>query len=163
MKTVADFAKQAMTFATTLPDVEGKGEQKAALHVTKSIRAELKEVVPDGRLSGTKKNAKLSVNYKTRPAGGVLIKANGPWPLIESDTPAHEIPNEAKAGRKQRGRSAFKARKTLNIPGIGFRTTVSHPGTKGQKPFGKGVDKSANDVPKIIRDTVVAEMVRVFK
>jgi hypothetical protein len=74
------------------------------------------------------------------------VRPVGPVSLIEGPTRAHRIPFAYGTGRRyamagQRLASGGTARrKRANrqpfvwIPGVGFRTSVQHPGTKGKRP-----------------------------
>lgn len=163
-KTVGTFAKECRRFSTRIEDATVKGVNRAALDVTTGIRKELRRVVPDSRLSGTRNNAKLSVGYKGAKPGKptALISAQGPWPLIESDMPRHGEPKQPKLTKSGRARKNFRTRKVLKIPGIGFRRVVNHPGTKGQHPFRNGVYRTIRTVPFTITEAIADEMERVF-
>lgn len=67
---------------------------------------------------------------------GGQLTAEGPWPLIEGDTKAHEI--AAKSGR------------ALRLPN-GPRRRVEHPGTRGKKPWAKGIAKSERGAAQVLR------------
>lgn len=95
------------------------------------------------RLSGVgKKGAKLNVRYDIKGAKNptALVRATGPWPLIERDTKPHDIPK----ARGKRGQV-----RPLLIGDQWVEGPVHHPGTKGQHPFAKGVEKSLPLVHKI--------------
>jgi hypothetical protein len=86
--------------------------------------------VQNGKLRGVgKKGAKIGVRYDL-VGETALVRATGPFHLIERDTKAHREP-------KVRGSRARK--RLLVIPGVGVRASANHPGTKGKHPWAKGV------------------------
>lgn len=105
----------------------------AALAVKTSVLGQLQVAgVKDGKLRGVgvgKNGAKIGVSFSVT-GRTALVKATGPFPLIESDTKAHRIPRE----QGKRGRKRYAV-----IPGVGVRAFADHPGTKGKHPWRKGV------------------------
>lgn len=90
---------------------------------------------PSKRLRGVgKKGARIGVRYDVKSDEAVVVKALGPLHLLERDTRAHTI--EPKKRRAKSGRAAVK------LSDGSFRSSVQHPGTKGQHPFEKGIDAS---------------------
>lgn len=121
-----------------------------------------------GRARGRQGNAKVGVRYDIR--GGEVpwskIKATGPLHLLERDTGGRVIRSAylRGAGRKYSGQKApiqgpglmgrnFRGdrRAVLNIPGIGYRRSARHPGTKGKHPFAIGQKKAIKPVQRIMR------------
>lgn len=103
----------------------------AAQTVKTSVQTQLAAAgVQNGKLRGVgKRGAKIGVRYDV--AGDTaLVRATGPFQLIERDTKAHRIP-------KVRGARARK--RVVAIPGVGVRAWANHPGTKGKHPWAKGV------------------------
>lgn len=103
----------------------------AAMAVKKSVQAQLAAAgVQNGKLRGVgKRGAKVGVRYDM--AGKkALVRATGPFQLIERDTKAHQIP---------RARGARARKRYAVIPGVGVRAYANHPGTKGKHPWAKGV------------------------
>lgn len=101
----------------------------------------------DLRLSGTrtKRNiagAKLGVQYDAK-GRNVLVRATGPFQLVENDQPAHDIhprlSPQRRGGVRRRRRTA--GAKALVIPGIGFRSSAKATGgSKGRQPWRRGVE-----------------------
>lgn len=89
-----------------------------------------------GRLGHVgKKGAAIGVRTAvvTEPAmAHGVVSATGPWPIIESDTPAHVIPKVRTRGPQH----------IAVIPGIGPRSVVHHPGTHGKHPWRIGASAS---------------------
>lgn len=103
----------------------------AAQTVKTSVQSQLAAAgVENGKLRGVgKKGAKVGVRYDIL-GDKALVRATGPFQLIERDTKAHRIP-------KVRGARARK--RIVVIPGVGVRAWANHPGTKGKHPWAKGV------------------------
>lgn len=87
-----------------------------------------------GRLRGVgKRGAAIGIRVVVTPSpitAEALVKATGPWPLLENDTPPHVIPKERARGKQR----------VAVVPSVGPRARVQHPGTKGKKPWAHGVD-----------------------
>lgn len=162
-------ASQVQGTIAALNEAQRRGVQVAALEVTNTVRAEIRKVAGvDMRLSGAGrggKGAKVGARYdikgSTNPTA--LVRANGPIQLVERDTRPHVIVSRSRfvargglrvrqgrrsaAGRRLRGKAA------LTIGGS-LRAWAMHPGTKGQRPFGRGVEKSAPKTPRIFQDEI---------
>jgi hypothetical protein len=115
--------------------------QQAALHVKKSVQAELRRVAPSGRLSGVgKSGARVGVRYDELKNGRtVLVRMTGPAHLIERDTKAHVI-------RPKRRRKPKPGKRTAIKIGGSYWRTVQHPGTRGQHPWEKGLKRAGQPV-----------------
>ena len=117
---------------------------------------------------GDTSGAKVGVRYHmegTPDKPESFIKATGPLQLIERNTDGHVIRSTHLTGYKRRGftgptlPSQFKVKKVtgptlqpvLNIPGIGYRRSARHPGTKGQHPWERGRKLAAPAINKIMR------------
>ncbi len=132
-----------------------------------------KAVGSDGRMSGVG-NAKLGVRYDVGESS-TFVRATGPWQLIERDTkPAGLIVGKtrsAKTGKYRRtlsrgtsektklkrylkrlsystGRASFSNVRPLSLP-WGPRAKVYDKGTKGKRPFQKGLDVAE---PRIVAE-----------
>lgn len=103
----------------------------AAQTVKTSVQTQLGAAgVQNGKLRGVgKRGAKVGVRYDVL-GDKALVRATGPFHLLERDTKAHQIP-------KVRGARARK--RVVVIPGVGVRAWANHPGTKGKHPWAKGV------------------------
>jgi hypothetical protein len=94
-----------------------------------------------GRLRGVgKKGARVGVRYDLKGDTEAVVKAIGPLHLLENATAAHDI-----QPKKRRGKGGNAA---LKLPDGSFRGVIHHPGTKGQKPFAKGIEDAR---PKALR------------
>lgn len=169
MATVAQFARATAAMGPAMRASEVAGVRAAALQATTIIRRELKSAAPSGTLKMNGKPKKIGVGFKMLSGPRARISATGPLHLIERDTQAHFIPRAAskslvsyrlnkKTGglrateRKRRGRAGQG--KVLNIPGIGYRKYVLHPGTKGKHPFANGVAEARGRVGRTILNEV---------
>jgi hypothetical protein len=81
------------------------------------------------------------------------VNASGPYQLIERDTAPHTEPRARRRGK----------RKTLLIPGIGYRRTVHHPGTHGKHPFKTGIEAYTPEVSRIFERELHRAMQRTFR
>lgn len=137
----------------------------------------------DGVLSHVgKKGAKLGVNYKIEDGGTSLqgyIRATGAWPIIESDTPAHEETSKlprikgkggARAGKERDLRVAFRARGAFSgvkpmgrLGGFGPVYRARHPGTHGKHVFVRARAATAAKLPAQIAKDVWTPVLQVFR
>ena len=143
--------------AEAMSDSTESGVKSASQRMKKTIEGSRDKVTGDGRLSGAG-NAKLGVNYKLDLNGGhstSLMKATGPWQLIEFDTKSAGIVTGRTGRIKGRGARRRTRERDLNIAfgAVGSLSGVkplawaggAHPfarvkdaPTKGQHPFRKG-------------------------
>jgi hypothetical protein len=142
-----DLSASVGATAAALRVAQKVGVQKAALHMTTSIRTEITMATGDGRLSGVgRRGAKVGAGFDVK--GSVdptaLIKPKGPLWLVENDTGAHRIP---------RSRSRRARRRYVVIDGHPY-ASARHPGTRGKHPFRKGVGKTRDDTPRIFQHEV---------
>jgi len=133
---LADLAASAGAAAAALKVAQKVGVRKAALMTTNEIRGTIRSATGDMRLSGVGKRgarvgAKFDIKGSTNPTA--LITATGPMQLIERDTSPHRIPR-ARGGRARR--------RYVVVDGHPY-ASANHPGTRGKRPFGKGVAKAA--------------------
>ena len=135
-----------------LKQAEKDGARKVAAGLTATARRTTAAAAPGGRLNVGKRGARIGVRYDVRGNGEAIVRATGPYQLIERDTSGHVEPK----GRR-RGRS-----KVLHIPGIGFRRTVRHPGTKGKHPFERAVREYTPKAPKVFQREVAQAMRKTF-
>lgn len=103
----------------------------AAQAVKTSVTAQMAAAgVQNGKLRGVgKKGAKIGVRYDVT-GKTALVRATGPFHLIERDNKDHRTP-------KVRGSRARK--RVVVIPGVGVRAFANVKGTKGKHPWAKGV------------------------
>jgi hypothetical protein len=129
------------------------GVGKSALMVKKSVQAELVRVgVRGGRLRGVgKKGARIGVRYDVKGTKNptALVRATGPFHLIERGTKPHTITPKKKGG-------------AINIAGTGPRRFAKHPGTRGKHPWAKGVNRVLPLVPKVMAREQSASLNRYF-
>lgn len=150
-RTLADLSVSLAAMPQAMQRGQRRGVAKAALHVTRSVRREILLVTGDNKLSGVgRRGARVGAGYnvKGRVNPTALITARGPLHLVERDTGAHSI-----EPRRRRARGNRKRRAALKF-GATYAMSADHPGTRGQRPFGKGVDRTKKDVAKIIEDEV---------
>jgi hypothetical protein len=129
---VAQFVAKTGKMGNELTRLEHRMVETAALAVKRSVTAQMVAAgVKGGRLRGVgKRGARIGVRYDIKDKKA-LVRATGPFHLIERDTKAHRVP-------KQRGVRARK--RVVVIPGVGVRAYANVKGTKGKHPWEKGVD-----------------------
>ena len=158
--------------------------KRASLDIKNPIEQQLiRAVGPDMRMSGVgARGAKLSVRFDLKGIRNPtsLIRAVGPWQLIERPTSAHPIFVRAAAARGRGARrvntqnrldQAFGGRGayrhgTLAFPGVGgtvFRRVVQHPGTSGKRPFAKGLQIGAPRARRTLQRSTHDAAVRGFR
>lgn len=130
--TISQFLAKTTKMAGELQSLEHGTVQIAALAVKTSVLAQMQVAgVTNGKLRGVgKKGAKIGVRYDFTGRDTALVRATGPFHLLERDTKAHRIP-------KVRGSRARKG--VVVIPGVGVRAFAQSRGTKGKHPWEKGV------------------------
>lgn len=156
----ADLADSLTSVAAALPSAERTAVDKAALMVVGEIRDRIRQASGgDMRLSGVgRSGAKVGAYYKMY--GGNVnpqawIKASGALPLIENDTPPHVIlprgGRRSAKGRRLRGKKALKF-------GGGFYSRAVHPGTRGKRPFARGVEAGAKKTGEVYQRVFAQEI-----
>ena len=169
-----------------------KAVEAASLILKSSIEGELRrDIGVDQRMSNVRKGtssqgAKLSLGYDVK--GGTnptaLLRARGPWGLLEYNTPDHQIfPRLAGIpargiSRAQRqnlirqrqlaqafgGRGTYAGKSPMPIkPGV-FRYSVrDHPGTKGKFPFRNGMAKARPRAERELNTVVLRGVAHVWR
>jgi hypothetical protein len=160
---LGDLAASVSRMPAAIRQAEATGVQKATIRTTGLIRDQIRSATGDMRLSGVgKKGARVGARYDkhfaaTPDAPAMEIKATGPLHLIERDTRAHLILPRGQTftarGSRRSGRKALKI-------GDDFRLYAEHPGTRGKRPFARGVARAAPEVPRIIQAEVGKTMMR---
>jgi hypothetical protein len=130
--TVPQFLAKTAKMGHELRTLEHRTVEIAALAVKTSVLGQMQIAgVDNGRLRGVgKRGAKIGVRYDFGGRTTALVRATGPFHLLESDTKTHRIP-------KERGARARK--RVVVIPGVGVRAFAQSRGTKGKHPWAKGV------------------------
>lgn len=161
-RAVRDLSTAIRAYGTATQRASKEMVNRASINAKRVLESELAAAVgSDGRMhnvgsKATKRvgGAKLAVSYDIKginnPTG--LIRAVGPWGLIENGSPAHEIIPKAAAikgkGAKQarqqqalnvvfRARGAFAGRQPLRTP-FGPRYRIQMPKVAGKQPWKKG-------------------------
>lgn len=121
-----------------------------------------------GRAKGRAGNARIGVQVKMKGSGEASVRASGPLQIINNDTGGRVIRSAYQSGRyrrasKMRGGGVASQfigpalpgvtftgdrRAVLNIPGVGYRRSARHPGTKGKQTWQRGQEKAT---PKILK------------
>ena len=146
--------RNARELQTQLQRATAKAVRAASLTVKDETVGTLRQAIgPDERMSNvgrTIAGARLSVRFNlsdlTTANPSALVQARGPWQLVENQTRAHTI-----RPRRRRARAAGGA--AVATP-WGPRAYVIHPGTRGKKPWARGVAAAEPKVQKIYRATL---------
>lgn len=128
---VLTFLGKTAKMTGELHTLEHRTVEVAALAVKTSVTAQMAAAgVQNGKLRGVgKKGQKIGVRYDI--AGSkALVRATGPFHLIERDNKDHRTP-------KVRG--SRSKRRVVVIPGVGVRAYANVKGSKGKHPWAKGV------------------------
>lgn len=127
---------------------------EAALVMKRSVEQQRDRATGDGRLSGVgRSGAKLGVRFDLKGSMNptALLRALGPWQLIERKTSAHKI-----RPRKRRGKRA------IAFGGIA-RAWAQHPGTRGKEPWAKGIDAGIKPALRVLRSAMVQAVTKGFR
>ena len=170
-----DFAVRLKKLSTSIESGRKDTVKSAALTAK---NAHLAVMRPDSggdlRLSGVNKakgrpgNAKIGARYDIETRGGksrATIKATGPLHLLANDTGGRVIRSAYAKGKYRKGGKGqsqfigptvggqFKGdrRAVLNIPGIGYRRSARHPGTRGKDTWRRGMKSARPKVTRVMR------------
>lgn len=192
MKTLAQGARDMELAAAALRGaVPVSAVSKAALLVKQSTKGEMDKITSSGRFSHVgKSGAAVGVSFTVKPGASAtaLVRATGPWQLVENDTKPHTefsrsvgklgrradgLLDRSKAGRREArerllnavfgGAGAFAGAKALKLPGGIFRYRVTIPRIPGRHPWSHGVDKALPLVEETMRAAVVAPLRGIFR
>lgn len=129
---IATFIHKTAKMGSELHALEHRSVEVAALAVKTSVLAQLQAAgVENGKLRGVGKSGqKIGVRYDFGGRQTALVRATGPFHLLERDNKDHRTP-------KVRGGRARK--RVVVIPGVGVRAYANVKGSKGKHPWAKGV------------------------
>lgn len=158
MTTPQDWAQRAATLPAVLVHTTPRAVQAGAESLAEQARTNLRNVSGgDQVLSRVRsgRGARVDVKVAVQGSGSgtrALVLPVGPVSLVENDTTAHREPfaylSERTGGRRSysmaRRRKAVR-RGFLFIPGVGIRTRVRHPGTRGRHPVGEAMRVAGRD------------------
>ena len=180
---------QSLRMAQEVSQAGRSAVAAALLEVKGSVERERKRVTSTGRLrnvgsSGARLGVRFDVKGKRNPTG--MIRATGPWQLVEFDTQRHFIVakglgfKSTRASRGERARSAGsaatfggqargvfggfdrKGKKALTIGGLP-RAYAAHPGTRGREPFKKGVEAGTQKAIDVVNKAHTTAILKGFR
>jgi hypothetical protein len=156
MSDLDDFARRVRQAPRSIQSSQRAGINKAALAVKKSVQSQrgYTSLLYGVGTRGARLNVRYDIRGTTHPIA--LVRATGPFHLIESDTKPHEI----KPRRRNRNRRG-PARAVATPHGTFAR--VQHPGTKGKYPWRNGVKAAAPKVPYVFQTEVHKVLRRLFR
>jgi hypothetical protein len=149
---VSEWAQRAATLPAVLVQTTPRAVRAGATPLAEQARTNLRRASGgDLRLSRVRsgKGARVNVDIRLQGSGTgsrALVLPVGPVSLLENDTRRHTQPfqylSERTGGARSysmtRRRKAVRQR-VMVIPGIGVRTRVQHPGTRGTHPVGRAM------------------------
>lgn len=157
-QTVTEWAAKAATLPAALVEATPRAVRAGAGVLEAQTRANVAQATGgDMRLSRVRsgKGATIALRVRTVGSGSrtrAEVVPTGPIMLVERDTRAHASPRQSLAQRTGGRRSYSMARRRtasrrgfLYIPGVGFRTSANHPGTKGKQPVKRAFRSSADE------------------
>lgn len=164
-KAGAHFLKMAKVIeGASAETVSAAADRAAKLQDERIKRDSGGDNVLSGVGKGTRVGVRVNVNKrKTSPTA--LVAASGPLQIINNNTAGHVIRPKGVTGRQRRGfigptlPGQFRARNiigpqkapVLNIPGIGFRRSARHPGTRGKQTWQRATKRAYPAATKIMR------------
>jgi hypothetical protein len=154
---ISTFLSKTVKMTEELQHLEHRTVEIGAQAVKDAVLSEMKSAgVKDNRLRGVgKKGTKVGVHYAFGDEKTAIVRATGPFHLIERGTRPHRIPKEVR-GKRARRRVFF-------MPGIGFRAFANHPGTKGKHPWNKGVVRAVPDAQKAWGAALAKTVVKAYQ
>lgn len=157
-QTVQGWAARAATLPAALVQATPRAVLASSRVLDATVRANVAQATGgDMRLSRVRSGRGARVDTTVRLTGSgsraqARVVPTGPVMLVEKDTKRHREPfgyagvtgrggrrryatagEQLAGGGTARRRRAVRAR-AMNIPGVGWRTHVEHPGTKGKEP-----------------------------
>lgn len=151
-QTLQEWAERAATLPAVLVEATPRAVRAGADVLEGTARSNLTRASGgDLRLSRVRsgKGARVDVKVRTDGSGSrarAVVVPVGPVSLVENDTRAHQQPFQYLSARTGGARSYSMARRrkavrarAMNIPGVGWRMRVRHPGTKGKEPVAKAM------------------------
>jgi hypothetical protein len=175
-RTAAEMANKLFSTGRTITSAQTQALRVMSDLATTSVLTSARRVVPDLNMSNVGKNGgRLGV--RTTVGTVAAVKATGPWQIVEYDTKKHVIASKRFSGpRKGRGERVAAGQATLRagfrgtgVAGAalrtpyGPRTTVRHPGTKGQHPFRDGVADALPKLPLIAGKVYRSQISKIFQ
>lgn len=190
-KTVSQFAVRIESIGKAAQQAQKDAVMRASMIVKNSIEGELvRDIGSDQRLRNLKKKsgaegARLTLGFNIKGTNNPtsLLLARGPWGMVEYNIGPHKItPKVARTGtgkgmsRAQRQRvirqreldiafgasGVFAGKSPLPFKGT-FRYSVMHPGTKGKKPFHRGLESSKERAIRELRVVVTGRVATVIR
>jgi hypothetical protein len=158
--TVGSWARRAATLPAVLVDSTPPAVRAGAEVLEGAARANLLRATGgDMRLSRARSVAaarrggggggqRVDVRVKLVGAGKraeAIVKPVGPVSLVEAPTRAHRIPRGYSPGYSMDRRRKAQRRGFIWIPGVGFRTGASHPGTRGKRPVRRAMESHSDE------------------
>lgn len=161
MATVESWARRAATlpavFVESTPDAVIAGgevlERRARANLLAATGGDLKlsraRSVAAARRGGSA--GRVDVRVKLIGAGRKAeahVLPIGPVSLIEAPTRRHKIPRRYSGNYSMERRRKAQRRGFVWIPGVGFRSSVQHPGTRGKRPVRRAMQSHSDEAAR---------------
>lgn len=169
-QTVQDWAARAATLPAALANATPRAVVASARVLDRRVESFVRTATGgDMKLSRVRsgKGARITTTVRTRGSGSrtqAVVVPAGPIMLVEENTRRHRQPfayagvtgtagkrRYATAGQQLADGSGVATRRravrarAMNIPGVGWRTHVDHPGTKGKQPVRRAFRAAGHD------------------
>jgi hypothetical protein len=155
--------------------------EKSALRIKRTAETQRNRAVGgDGRMSNVGRSrggARLGVRYDLQGTATptALVRATGPWQLIERATRPHRITSRyARGSRSRRSRAGQFGpviaarevrgdRRAVILTPWGYRRYARHPGTRGKRPWEIGVRVAMRNIGRDVQRPVADALRAVFR
>lgn len=168
-QTVQDWAARAATLPAALVEATPRAVRAGAEVLEDAVRANVSTASGgDMRLSRVRSGKGAAIALKIRTVGSgsrtrAEVVPTGPIMLIERDTKRHRQPfgysgttgaggrrryatrGEVMASGEIASRKRARRARAMNIPGVGWRMSTKHPGTKGKQPVHRAFQAAGDD------------------
>lgn len=157
-QTVSEWAQRAATLPAALVEATPRAVIASSRVLDAQVRANVAQATGgDMILSRVRSGKGARVDTVVRMVGSgsktqARVIPTGPIMLVEQDTRRHREPFQYLAQRTGGARSYSMARRRgasrrgfLRIPGVGFRASANHPGTKGKEPVRRAFQASGSE------------------
>lgn len=179
-RTLAELSAKLDGVAKSIPDMERVAANESALLVKTVALAHLGQAIGgDLTMSGAGRGAKLGVRYDVGKKGQAettaVVKATGPWQLVETRNRPHLIGPKGvrvsgrRGTRKSRlaavdtGTATYARGDVLRFVDGTFRRWAAHPGTRGKYPWRNAVAEVAPKVPDVWARAYRAAIAKQFR
>lgn len=148
-QTLDQFAARAATLPGRLVEATPRAVRASGAVLEAAARSNIAAVTGgDMRLSRVNggRGSSIGLDLRIDGAGGSAsahVIPSGPIMLVEENTRPHRSPKTLRQKRRRNKRVGF-----LYMPGIGFRQSANHPGTRGKHPVRNAFQSAHTDAAR---------------